>query len=108
MTPPGWIKLGPILYELVLDPTLHYRRDRAGTIAYREERIYIDPSFPTATQLATLLHEIQHGTFNNCGTEAMRDDEDLVDRCALAWMTTLLESPGLLEYLIAVRDGDTE
>ena len=34
----------------------------------------------------------------------IKDDEGLNDRLSQAWLTTLLESPGLLEYQMDVRD----
>ena len=99
MSRPTEIKIGPLRFKMVYGPL----GDLSGRYKGGESIIEIDDSYPAQNMLQTTLHEIQHGIFKAVGEIEMGNSEDMVDKLASAWMTTLLESEGLLEWLMEIR-----
>jgi len=103
---PRRVKVGPLWYRI------EFCADTGNlgiNKVFPRPRILIDPQFDHQVQVATLIHEILHAVFDATGHQDLNKDEGLVERVANAWTTTLLETPGLLEFLAAQRnreDGD--
>ncbi|MCP4540122.1 MAG: hypothetical protein GY832_23540 [Chloroflexi bacterium] len=99
---PERVKVGPLTFPVETGNEFN----AAGRCKYHPRLvIQVDTDFDTQYQVQTLIHEIQHAILDTTGDEKMNEDEGFVHRVACAWMTVLLESPKLLECLMAQRDA---
>jgi len=98
---PKSLKIGPTRFHIKVSPEY----DVAGRILYRKSEVHIDGDLHDQGAAETLLHEMLHGILDSVGHTEMNKDEGFVVRLGESLMGSLLESPGLLEYLISVRDS---
>ena len=107
MNPPELVVIGPIAYAVSIEPAMdEHTDDTVGRISYTKGKIQLSPSLAPDATADVLIHEVLHGVLYNVGEHELNSNEGLVDRVGSALLATLLYSPGLLEYLEAVRDGE--
>ena len=104
---PEQIIIGPIAYDVSFESGLDDHTEYTiGRIKYKNAQIHISPSVAVDMTANVLFHEMLHGVLYGVGEHELNDNEGLVDRVGSALLAALLYSPGLLEYLEAVRDGE--
>jgi len=102
---PNTIKIGPARYKMCLENSLHIKDGEFGEISFVEGCIKICSGMSVDKTAATVMHEIFHGIVNDCKTYMDdKTEESEVNLLSLHTLDALINSPGLLEYLISVRD----
>lgn len=81
------VQVGPLPFEIrrVIGGLYHPKHGAANGLCYYEElAIFIDCSYPTATRLHTLWHELSHAMFvvYNTGQREKLDEESICDSVA--------------------------
>lgn len=100
---PKKIKIAGMYFDVQLS---HLGRDEQnlGSILTTALILKLDDAMPELKRVDILVHEILHGVLDIYGHSAISERERTVNSIASGLCAALLDSPGLLEYLIAVRD----
>jgi len=103
---PKYIKIGPIKYPITTDQKQLEHRDALAYIVFDEPEIILGETKSQTKNAAHLFHEIQHGVFLAANMDKGKTEEE-VTACGNLWLTILLDTPDMLEYLMEIRDGKT-
>lgn len=102
---PCHIKIGPIRFRLKASDRLEFVDGCAAKISYRDTVIRVDTNYDSQMQANSIMHEVLHGVLYREGETEQNNDEGFVERVSTSILCVLFESPGLLEYLMEVRDA---
>ena len=104
---PAEIWCGALRYEVIDDPDIATTDGGGswGLVTHYAESIRLASGLKARTKAGTLAHEIMHVVFTANMDMKENGNEGLVDRTAGSLLDILVNSPGLLEYLIAIRDA---
>ena len=104
---PTEIRCQALRYRVISDPDLAAKDEGSwGLIHHHDATVRIAAQLEPRTKAETLIHESIHVIWTSSADHRENKNEALVDRTAGGILDVLLNSPGLLEYLIAVRDAE--
>ena len=101
---PAEIRCGAMRFKIAMDPEIS-RAGLRGQIDIEAGEITIEPDLPLRSMAGTLMHEMVHGVFWANGDYKHFKNETLVTKTSNTLLDMLVNSPGLLEYLISIRDA---